>query len=146
LDLQREGKVRFIGMSGTIPNLQEHIEMGVFDEFQIPYSALQREHETLIEAASNAGAGIVIRGGAAKGGPGKEEGNFWDKWQEVGVDDLLGDVTRMEFILRFTYTHPDLDTTIVGTVNPDHLNDNINALLKGPLSPELYAEAKNRLA
>lgn len=146
LDLQKEGKVRFIGMSGTIPNLQEHIEMGVFDEFQIPYSALQREHETLIEEASKAGAGIVIRGGAAKGGPGKEEGNFWEKWQEVGIDDLLGDMSRMEFILRFTYSHPDLDTTIVGTVNPDHLNENINALLKGPLPAEVYAEAKKRLA
>ena len=35
-------------MSGTIPNLSDHIEMGVFEVFQIPYSALQREHEDLI--------------------------------------------------------------------------------------------------
>jgi aryl-alcohol dehydrogenase-like predicted oxidoreductase len=55
-------------------------------------------------------------------------------------------MTRMEFIMRFTCTNPDLDTTIVGTVNPDHLQDNINALLKGPLSPDLYEEAKRRLA
>ena len=27
-----------------------------------------------------------------------------------------GDMSRMEFILRFTYTNPDLDTTIVGTL------------------------------
>src|SRR5690349_19590000 len=33
-DLQRQGKVRFIGISGTIPNLKEQIEMGVFDVFQ----------------------------------------------------------------------------------------------------------------
>src|SRR5436189_5375329 len=71
--LQSEGKVRYIGVSGTIPNLQEQIETGIFDAFQIPYSAMQREHETLIEQASKAGAGIIIRGGAAKGGPGKEE-------------------------------------------------------------------------
>jgi aryl-alcohol dehydrogenase-like predicted oxidoreductase len=145
-DLQKQGKVRFIGMSGTLPHLQDHIEMGVFDEFQIPYSALQREHEMLIEEASKAGAGIVIRGGAARGGPAKEEGNFWDAWQRVGVDDLLDGMTRMEFILRFTYSHPDLDTTIVGTVNPDHLQDNIDALLKGPLAADVYAEAKRRLA
>lgn len=49
LDLKRQGKARFVGMSGTLPHLKEHIGMGVFDEFQIPYSALQREHETLIE-------------------------------------------------------------------------------------------------
>ena len=33
LDLKKQGKVRFIGMSGTIPNLREQIDMGVFDEF-----------------------------------------------------------------------------------------------------------------
>lgn len=144
--LQQQGKVRFIGMSGTIPNLDEQIEMGVFDAFQIPYSALQREHELLIEKASRAGAGIIVRGGAAKGGPGKEEGDFWDTWQRVGIDDLLGGMSRMEFILRFTCTHPDLDTTIVGTISPEHLQDNIRALLAGPLPADLYAEAKRRLA
>jgi len=145
-DLKRQGKIRFIGISGTIPNLAEHIAMGVFDEFQIPYSALQREHEDLIAEASKAGAGIVIRGGAAKGGPGKEEGDFWQTWQRVGLDDLIGDMDRMEFILRFTYTNPYLDTTIVGTTNPDHLQANIDALLKGPLPGDLYQEAKRRLA
>jgi aryl-alcohol dehydrogenase-like predicted oxidoreductase len=146
LDLKQQGKIRFIGVSGTIPNLSDQIAMGVFDEFQIPYSALQREHEDLIAEASKAGAGIVIRGGAAKGGPGKEEGAFWQTWQRVGLDDLIGDMDRMEFILRFTYTNPDLDTTIVGTTNPDHLQANVDALLKGPLPDDLYQEAKRRLA
>lgn len=145
-DLQRQGKVRFIGMSGTIPNLRDQIEMGVFDVFQVPYSALQREHEDLISNASEAGAGIVIRGGAAKGGPGKQAGDFWESWQRVGLDDLLGEMTRMEFVTRFTYSNPDLDTTIVGTVNPEHLRDNVNALLQGPLPADLYEEAKRRLA
>lgn len=146
LDLQKEGKVRYIGMSATLPNIREHIEMGVFDAFQIPYSALQRDHEEVISEAASAGAGIVIRGGAAKGGPGKEQGSSWDTWQAVAIDDLLGDMSRMEFVLRFTFSHPDLDTTIVGTVNPAHLQDNLNALLKGPLPQDLYAAAKRRLA
>ncbi|MPZ50518.1 MAG: aldo/keto reductase [Dehalococcoidia bacterium] len=146
LDLQHQGKVRYVGMSSTLPNLKDHVEMGVFDVFQIPYSALDREHENVIAAASKAGAGIVIRGGAAKGSPGKEQGNSWETWQKVGLDDLLAEMTRMEFIMRFTYTNPDLDTTIVGTVNPGHLQDNINALLKGPLPSDLYEEAKRRLA
>jgi aryl-alcohol dehydrogenase-like predicted oxidoreductase len=144
-DHQQQGKVRFIGISGTVPNLQEQIEMGVFDAFQIPYSALERVHEGLISEASQAGAGIIIRGGAAKGGPGKEQGDSWAAWQRVGIDDLLGDMSRQEFILRFTCTNPDLDTTIVGTVNPDHLQDNLRALLAGPLPADLYHEAKRRL-
>ena len=51
----------------------------------------------------------------------------------------------MEFILRFTFSHPEMDTNIVGTINPAHLQDHIHALLKGPLPPAIYIEAKRRL-
>ena len=46
----------------------------------------------------------------------------------------------MEFILRFTFTNPDLDTTIVGTINPAHLQTNLDILDQGPLPPDLYKE------
>src|SRR6267378_6857046 len=65
LELKEAGKVRFIGISGTLPHLIDHIAMGVFDVFQIPYSAVEREHEAAIATAARNGAGIVIRGGAA---------------------------------------------------------------------------------
>jgi aryl-alcohol dehydrogenase-like predicted oxidoreductase len=144
-DLQRQGKVRFIGMSSTLPNIRDHIAMGVFDVFQIPYSALERQHEQVIADASTAGAGIVIRGGVARGGPGKEQGAAWDTWQKAGLDELLDGTSRMEFLFRFTISHPDLDTTIVGTINPQHLQDNLSAMAKGPLPPDVYQQAKRRL-
>ena len=53
LDLKREGKVRFIGISSVLPNLADHIAMGVFDVFQIPYSALERKHEEAISQAAS---------------------------------------------------------------------------------------------
>jgi aryl-alcohol dehydrogenase-like predicted oxidoreductase len=147
LELKRAGTVRFTGVSGTFPNLKDHIAMGVFDVFQIPYSAVEREHEAIISAATAAGAGIVIRGGAAKGAPteGKHAGVQWERWQQAHLNDLLADMTPMEFILRFTFTHPAIHTNIVGTINPAHLQDNINALRQGPLPPDVYAEAKHRL-
>jgi aryl-alcohol dehydrogenase-like predicted oxidoreductase len=147
LELKAAGKVRFIGMSGTLPHLRDHITMGVFDVFQIPYSAVEREHEATISAAAAAGAGIVIRGGAAKGAPaaGKQSGMQWDRWQRAHIDDLLDGVTPVEFVLRFTFSHPDMHTTIVGTINPAHLQSNIDALQKGPLAPGVYAEATRRL-
>ncbi len=148
LELKRAGKVRFVGMSGTLPHLADHIAMGVFDVFQIPYSAVEREHEAIIAAAAEAGAGIVIRGGAAKGAPteGKHEGVQWDRWQQTDIRDLLAGMSPMEFVLRFTFTHPDLHTNIVGTINPDHLRHNVDVLRQGPFPPEVYAEAKRRLA
>jgi aryl-alcohol dehydrogenase-like predicted oxidoreductase len=147
LELRRAGTIRFVGMSGTLPNLADHIAMGIFDVFQIPYSAVEREHEALIAAAAKAGAGIVIRGGAAKGAPteGKQDGVQWKRWQQVDLADLLDGMTPIEFILRFTFTHPDLHTNIVGTINPTHLQHNVDVVRQGPLPADVYAEAKRRL-
>ena len=69
----------------------------------------------------------------------------WDRWAQAGLDDQLQGMTPVEFVLRFTFSHPDMDTTIVGTVNPSHLHANVAALRDGPLPPDLYAEAKRRL-
>ena len=71
--------------SATLPHLLDHIGMGVFDVFQIPYSAAEREHEDLIGAAAEAGAGIVVRGGTAKGAPseGKQSGLQWQRWRQA---------------------------------------------------------------
>ena len=148
LDLKREGKVRFIGISAILPNVVDHIDMGVFDVFQLPYSALQREHEEVISNASQMGAGTVIRGGTGRVAPGegKESGRPWGLWEQSRLDELLEGITRIEFILRFTLTHPDLDTAIVGTRNLNHLRDNVNAAQKGTLPENIYTEAKRRLS
>ena len=50
IDLKEAGKVRFVGISATLPHLLDHIATGVFDVFQIPYSAVEREHEAAIGA------------------------------------------------------------------------------------------------
>jgi len=54
-------------------------------------------------------------------------------------------MSTMEFVLRFTLSHPGLSTTIVGTANPAHLATNIATAEKGPLDAGLYEEAKKRL-
>jgi aryl-alcohol dehydrogenase-like predicted oxidoreductase len=73
-------------------------------------------------------------------------GRQWERWQWVQLDDLLDGMTPIEFILRFTVSNPDLDTTIVGTINPAHLQTNLGILQQGPLPSDLYQEAKQRLA
>jgi aryl-alcohol dehydrogenase-like predicted oxidoreductase len=157
-ELRREGKVRFIGMSGILPDLPDHLAMDAFDAFQIPYSAVQRDHEELIAEAAGRGAGTLIRGGAARGAASAEKnwrigpltqqpGLGQRNWQASGVEDLLAEagIGPMEFILRFTLSHPGLSTTIVGTANPAHLASNIATAEKGPLPPDLYEAAKKRL-
>jgi aryl-alcohol dehydrogenase-like predicted oxidoreductase len=156
LSLRQAGKVRFIGMSGNLPNLPEHIRMGVFDVFQIPYSALQPEHEDLISAAAAAGAGTLIRGGAARGAPATDKGwrrepiglapgEAQRRWQASGVQDLLGGMTPMEFVLRYTLSHRGLSSAIVGTSKVSHLRANLAIADRGPLPAGLYEQARKRL-
>lgn len=148
-ELQQAGKVRFLGMSGTLPNLPEQIDMGVFDVLQIPYSALERRHEDWITKAGQAGIGIVIRGGVAKGEPGESgtpRPDPWAVYEKANLDELRDEgESRTSFLLRFTISHPEMDTTIVGTMNPAHLAANVEAAKRGPLPPDTYEEAKRRL-
>jgi aryl-alcohol dehydrogenase-like predicted oxidoreductase len=148
LELKAAGKVRFIGASSTLPNITEHVALDVFDVFQIPYSALQPEHEAVISEAAEHGAGTVIRGGVAKGEPGAGSGaeDVWAAYERANLDELADGASRSEFMLRYTISHPALSTTIVGTLNPDHLLSNVGAVKKGALPEDVYAEAKRRLA
>ena len=148
-ELRDAGKIRFVGMSGTLPELPGQIEMGVFDLMQIPYSALQREHETWITTAAEAGIGTVIRGGVAKGEPGAsgvDRAGGWGLFEKAGLGELREEgESSTGFMLRFTLSHPGVDTIIVGTLNADHLADNVSAAARGPLAPDVYEAAKERL-
>lgn len=147
-ELRDMGAVRHIGCSSTLPHLKTYIEWGVFDVFQIPYSALERRHENLITAAAESGAGVIIRGGVARGEPGSGLGQTdrWKAFEAAKLDELLepGE-SRTAFLLRFTLSHPHCHTTIVGTLNPAHLHENVAIAAKGPLPADVYAEAKRRL-
>jgi aryl-alcohol dehydrogenase-like predicted oxidoreductase len=103
-----------------------------------------------------AGAGTLIRGGTARGGPavdkawrqgplGMATGEGQRRWESSGVEDVLGEMPRLEFMLRFTLSHPALCSAIVGTSNVEHLRGNLAIAEKGPLPDDFYEEARNRL-
>ena len=147
--MKAQGKVRWIGISSTLPHLDTFIGWGVFDTFQIPYSALDRTHEEAIQRAHDSGAGVIIRGGVSGGKLGTEVAANDQRtlWEKARLDELLGEgESRTQFLQRFTNTHPGMHTNIVGTKNLAHLLDNVTAAARGPLSPEIYAEAKKRLS
>jgi aryl-alcohol dehydrogenase-like predicted oxidoreductase len=147
-EIKETGKARHIGISATSPHLATYIDWGVFEAFQIPYSAMERRHENLITAAHEAGAGTIVRGGVARGEPGRGLGseNAWALWERANLDDLLGEgESRTAWQLRFTLSHPGVDTIIAGTLNPQHLAENVAAAVAGPLPEDVYVEAKHRL-
>ena len=147
-DIRDQGMVRWIGASTTLPDLPTLLSWGVFDVMQIPYSALQREHEDWIAKAAQEGVGIIIRGGVAQGEHGMSRGSSdtWETFDRASLHELMEDgESRSSFVLRYTLTHPNADTVIVGTTRTDHLQENIDAVMRGPLSADVYAEAMRRL-
>jgi aryl-alcohol dehydrogenase-like predicted oxidoreductase len=157
--MRGEGKLRFVGMSGVLPNLDDHIAMGCFDAFQIPYSALDRAHGESITKAAGAGAGVIVRGGIHRGLPhtrftalqrvrrrvGRIVGRGLSLWERADLEPVLGEMSVAEFMLRFTISRPGQSTTIAGTKSLQHLEENVRAAAKGPLPPDLHLEVERRL-
>ena len=148
-DIRDQGMVKWIGSSTTNPDLPTFLSWGVFDVMQIPYSALQRQHELWIGKAAKEGVGIIIRGGVAQGetGVGRGVSDTWEIFNKASLRYLMeDDETPSSFVLRYTLSHPNADTIIVGTTKTEHLQENIDATIKGPLNPDIYNEAKRRLS
>ncbi len=148
LEMRDQGLVSWIGASTNMPDLPTFLEWGVFDIFQLPYSALDRRHEDWITKAAESGAGVLIRGGVALGEPGVGKGSpsEWQAFERAGLDELREDgESRTTFVLRFVASHPSAHCNLVGTTNPLHLRENIEAMIRGPLRADVYAEAKRRL-
>ena len=145
-EVQAAGKVRHVSISSTMPDIQTYVARRAFATYQIPYSALQREHELVIGEAAAAGAGVIIRGGVAKGEHAARTSDRWTLWETCELDEFVAEgESRSGFLLRLTITHPGMHTTIVGTSNPQHLADNLAAVERGTVPEDTYAEIKRRL-
>ncbi len=148
-DMRQQGKVRWIGISTTLPHLPEFLAWDVFDVFQIPYSGLEREHEDWITRVAEQNAGTIIRGGVALGEPNIGTGSTaqWRGFGAADLDDLRSPgESRTAFLLRLTLSHPHVHSTIVGTTNLDHVQENVQAAQAGPLPEDVRVEALRRLS
>ena len=143
-----QGLIRHIGVSSKIPHLAGLIDLEFFDTFQIPYSCLAPEHNDLITRAGESGAGVIIRGGIAHGGPDAEiqRPALNDVWTRAKLDEIIPKgMSRAELILRHTLSHPHCHTTIVGTCNQQHLVENATACRLGPLPDPICREITARI-
>lgn len=152
--LQRDGKVRYLGISTRLPLLAEFVDVDYFSIIQAPYSALQRTNEEAIAALRAAGKAVVTRGVTGRGAPAKgwatrpigtAEGEVRDVWERAKLDELLEGMSRIEFMIRFVLANDNVDLALVATTNYEHLLANIGYAAKGSLSQLTLDEAKRRL-
>ena len=150
-EVRASGKARFIGVSAVLPDIATFVDWGVFDAFQIVYSALEPEHEGTITAAAAAGAGTIIRGGSVKGAPHREQGRGGEfptvrrRWVESGLADVLEGMDLVSTMFRYSLAHPSAHTFINGTKDLDHLKANIASAEAGPLDADLHALIRDRV-
>ncbi|QEO09458.1 aldo/keto reductase [Protaetiibacter larvae] len=141
LELRDRGDVRFIGISSSPPNLDDHLGVAEFQTIQLPYSAAERRLEARITRAAESGKGVIVRGGVAQGAPARRV----EDWDDIRVEELRGDDTTAGFLLRFAITHPGVTTVIVGSADSSHIAANAHAAARGPLPADVYAETVRRL-
>ena len=159
LEIKRQGKARWVGISTNLPHLPAHAAVDAFDVFQTSYSTLQPEHADWITRLTEDGRGTIIRTRAAKGEPDllgslahsrgiafATDEERWVNFEKAKLDELREEgESRVAIILRYTFAHPDISTVIVGALDPAHLRENVRTLEKGPLAPDLMAEVHSRL-
>lgn len=154
LELQKKGAIGHIGLSSRKPYLMEFLDMDLLDVFQMPYSALQRQHEDVASRISMTGRAVVARGVTARGSVAKawssvpigmSEGQAQSVWEKAGIDEIISPMSRIEFMIRFVVTNPAVDVLLTGTTNVSHLEENVTSAEKGSLDQDLYEAVLARL-
>lgn len=114
--LRDKGLLRAIGMSSkTIEGGLRAID--VVDALMLTYNRSDTSQSPVIEQAQKAGKGVLIKKGLASGHA--VHGATQDKTPSVADN------------FRFLLDPPGISSIIVGTINPNHLRENIQAVVEG---------------
>jgi aryl-alcohol dehydrogenase-like predicted oxidoreductase len=143
------GKVRYPGYSGDGDDALQAISMGVFDALQVTFNIIdQSALKEVLPAAERAGMGVVAKRPIANarllpsdsahfhGGP------HWDPVRQLLIDEGAW-ADPLECSLRFTLSHPVINSAIIGTTNVDHAKENARRAAAKPLSQELLNALHN---
>ena len=149
LQAKRQGKTRFIGYSGDNEEANWAIGSNQFDTIQTSFSlADQHAFTNLFPDAKNKNIGIIIKRPIANGVWGAKESpsNYAEEYfQRISAVKHLSPIENspddpIELAMGFTFAHPEVDTAIIGTANPDHLLSNIKTMERALKLPQSVVE------
>ena len=148
------GKTRFIGYSGDNEDALWAVESGIFDTLQTSLSLVDQHARTrLLEPAEARGMGIIIKRpiGNAVWGKASTPRAYDDAYLDraaamAGMGPVPGaPEDPILLALGFVFAHDQVDTAIVGTLNPSHLRSNIDMVERGiDIPPETVEELHRR--
>jgi aryl-alcohol dehydrogenase-like predicted oxidoreductase len=141
-DAQRDGKVRFLGIScDTTEAALAALDDGGYDTIQVSYNPLQREMEPVLMKAKENNIGVIIKDGLA-------HGRMTPRYRALPESDtkrieelqMLAQsegMTLPELSLRFVLANDAVSTIIAGTKKLEHLEENVVVSDGNTLSTEL---------
>ena len=137
------GKIRVMAYSGENEALTYALSTGRFDSIQCSVNICdQRVIDDQIPQAEKQGLGIIAKRPLANApwrydAPpiGHYSAAYWHRLKKMKIDPHGLDWS--ELALRFSAFTEGVSSCITGTRNIDHLQENIRAIEKGPLSSEL---------
>ncbi len=151
--LKEDGVIRYTGLGGTTAHTLPHIiRTGRFDVVltAFNYSLLWREAEIdVLPAAKEQGMGIVIGSPLQQGalaGRYDEQVRHGAPWlssprraQYLALYALLDELgmSLAELGLRFVISNPDISCALMGARSKEEVEQNVAAVERGPLSPEI---------
>ncbi len=143
------GKVRYTGYSGDDADALEAISSGAFDALQVTFNIIsQQALDEVLPAAERAGMGVVAKRPIANArllppdSPQFHGGPYWDPVRDLLTEEGAWD-DPLECSLRFTLSHPVIDSAIIGTTDPGHARENARRAEAQALSPQLLDALHN---
>lgn len=139
-DARAAGKTRFVGYSGDNENAKWAVTSGLFDTLQTSFNLVDQSARTnLFADVEDRDMGLIIKrpiGNAVWGAPADPRPydhlpeytvEYTRRASVMGAEGPLADdpSDRIRLALGFTFAHPEVDVTIVGTQRPHHMQSNL---------------------
>ena len=139
-DARAAGKTRFIGYSGDNDSAKWAVTSGLFDTLQTSFNLVDQNARTnLFADVEERDMGLIIKrpignavwGAAADPKPYRHISDYTEEYYRragvMGEEGPLADDPndRIRLALGFTFAHPEVDVTIVGTQRPHHMKANL---------------------
>jgi len=143
---RQAGKIRFIGYSGDNEAAQWAVESGIFDTLQTSFNLVdQRARTRLFPQAKAKGMGTIAKRPIANGAwgvsksPSAYADGYFERAQIMAGNGLIPNAPKDRILLAlgFTLAHDEIDTVIIGTRNPAHMQANMELVeAELPINPE----------
>jgi aryl-alcohol dehydrogenase-like predicted oxidoreductase len=154
LDAKQAGKARYVGYSGDNEAAQWVVTSGLFDTLQTTFNLVdQQARMRLFPQARASGMGIIVKRPIANGAwgvsasPSAYARQYFERAQVMAEIGPISHAPehRILLALGFTFAHEEIDTVIVGTRNPQHMQANIQWVeTELPIASEAVAELHRR--